>query len=184
MSSNSKRLVIAFVLFLAWCLILMRSGSVNRGGKLLPPTLEAPLVTPVTDFNWNLQDLDGTPVNFAEFKGRPILLNMWATWCPPCREEMPSLAKLAENSRIVDNGIIIMAVSVDDSPDALKGFVKANPSRIVMLRADRIPAAFRTETIPTTYLIAPDGRIVTSENGPAQWDDPSVVDYLVKLSGK
>ena len=156
-----------------------QSGSING---LTPPSLQGTGMKEPADFNWKLTDLDDKPVDFAEFKGRPILLNLWATWCPPCRAEMPALAALADNPRIKGKGIAVICVSTDESSATLRQFMDKKPWAMTMLRATALPAVFMTEGIPATFLIAPDGKIVVSELGAARWDDPSVVSFLENLA--
>jgi thiol-disulfide isomerase/thioredoxin len=184
MKPINKALAIGLALALAWAIFLATAGREIGLGALKPPKLEFSLVTPTTDFQWPLVDPDGTPVSLADFKGRPILLNIWATWCPPCLEEMPSIAKLASNAQIKEKGIVILCVSTDESSADLKEFLKTHnwPMKIVRIPDQKIPPAFQTEFIPATFLIDPEGRIVSSQIGPALWDDLSVVDYLVKLA--
>jgi thiol-disulfide isomerase/thioredoxin len=184
MKPTTKGLFIALALALAWAIFLATSGRVIGVGSLKAPPLETFPVTSSADFGWILSDLDGNPVKLADFKGRPILLNIWATWCPPCVQELPSMAKLAENPRIKEKGIAILCVSTDDSPADLMNFLKTKNWKMTILRVkdNHIPPAFETQFIPATFLIDPEGRIVTTEVGPAQWDDPSVVDFLVKLA--
>ena len=180
-SSTRKWLAIGLAATIAWVIFLASAGP--RGGDgMLPPNLDSSGVHPPADFRWALVDLDGKPVDFAGFRGRPILLNRWATWCGPCLQEMPSIAALAANKRLKDKGVVFLCVSTDDSAEALRRFVKEKSWGMTLLRANSIPAAFTTEGIPATFLIAPDGRVVVSQVGSAKWDDASVVDFLAKLA--
>jgi thiol-disulfide isomerase/thioredoxin len=167
---------------LAWVAFLAILGPGERGAGPEPPTLVGTGLVGAADFGWTLLDLDGAPVDFARFRGRPILLNLWATWCGPCLVEMPSLARLASDPRIKAKDIAVVCASVDRSPEALREFVKGKPWGMTVLRATSVPPVFQTEGIPATFLIAPDGRIVASEVGSARWDDPSVVAFLEKLA--
>jgi hypothetical protein len=97
---------------------------------------------------------------------------------------MPSISNLAADPKIKEKDIAIVCVSTDESAEELRAFLKGKDWGMTILRATSLPRAFQTEGIPATFLIAPDGRIVTTTEGPAQWDDPSVVELLVKLAGK
>ncbi len=176
------RLVVVAALALTWLAYLWAFGPRVGTGTLEPPALRGLGLTRPAEFAWALRDLDEAPVDFARFRGRPILLNLWATWCPPCVEEMPSIALLANHPGLKAKGVAFVCVSVDESAEALRRFVKGKPWAMTILRATSIPPAFQTEGIPATFLIAPDGLIVAAEIGSARWDDPSVVAFLEKLA--
>jgi thiol-disulfide isomerase/thioredoxin len=181
-NETRKWLAIGLAAALAWAAFLSTSSKMIGVGGLRPPALEGSAHPRPADFGWTLLDLDDKPVDLAHFRGRPILLNLWATWCGPCLQEMPSIARLAADPRIKDKGVVVLCVSIDDSAQTLRRFVKDKDWGMTILRATSAPPAFQTEGIPATFLIAPDGRIVASEIGSARWDDPSVVEFLEKLA--
>ena len=115
--------------------------------------------------------LTGDTVALTSLRGRPVLLNLWATWCPPCREEMPALQELQE--RYGSQGLEVVAVSLDQSADAAAAFVDPTVNRVVATVAElgltmsvlhdgtgRVTHTFRTTGVPETFLIDADGRIV------------------------
>jgi thiol-disulfide isomerase/thioredoxin len=181
-SATRKWLAIGLAAVLAWVAFLATAGRGIRPGELGAPSLQTSGAPRPAEFGWTLLDLDDKPVDFSTFRGKPILLNIWATWCPPCREEMPSIANLAANQRLKDKGVVFLCVSVDESSQALQSFLKDKNWGMTILRATSLPPAFQTEGIPATFLIAPDGKIVTAEVGSAKWDDPTVIDFLDKLA--
>ena len=181
-SQTRKWLAIGLAALLAWVAFLATAGRVIPPGDLGAPLLQASGVPRPAEFGWTLLDLDDKPVDFATFRGKPILLNIWATWCGPCLEEMPSIANLAANRTLKDKGVVFLCVSTDDSSEALRRFLKDKGWGMTILRATSIPTVFQTEGIPATFLIAPDGRIVTAEVGAAKWDDPAVIDFLQELA--
>jgi len=170
---------IAFVA--AWCLYLAFFGPKLPEGGLAPPRLspDSALARPA-DYGWTLLDLDDNPVEFAKFKGKPVFLNIWATWCPPCVAELPSIANLAANPRVKD--VTFICVSTDQSADKVKSFLRDKSWPMTVLRATDLPEVFVTDGIPATFLIAPDGKVAIAEVGSAQWDDPSAVAFLEKLA--
>ncbi len=165
--------------WVALCATLTISGG---DPEPAPPNLEGSGPRAPADFNWTLLDLDEAPVEFAKFRGRPILLNLWATWCGPCLEEMPALARLADNPRIKEKNVAVVCVSTDESAEVLRRFVQGKPWGMTILRATSIPPGFQTSGIPATFLIDPEGRVVTAQVGAARWDDPSVIAFLEKLA--
>lgn len=152
----------------------------EQGSDLKAPGLSPSSTQARADFDWPLENLDGTPLNFGQFKGRAVFLNVWATWCPPCRAELPAIAHLAADPRVKD--VAFLCVSTDEDASTLREFVADKKMKLPVARASSIPDVFATEGIPATFLIAPDGKIVVSHVGAAQWDDPSIVEYLEKLA--
>ena len=153
-------------------------------GPKRPARLENSGMSQPADFNWTVLDLDDQPVSFSKFKGKPVFLNFWATWCGPCIREMPSIDRLANDPRIKGKSIEFVCVSVDDSTDQVRQFVQSKNWPMTVLRADKLPRVFTTEGIPATFLIAADGRIAATEVGAADWSEPHVVAFLDKLAGQ
>ena len=177
-------MAVALAASIAWAVFLMAGGHLLGIGEMPPPSLATPEIARPAEFRWSLLDLDGKPVEFADFRGRPILLNIWATWCGPCLEEMPSIARLAAGDDLKGRDIAFVCVSTDESAEGLRQFMKTRGKDwpMTVLRATSIPPVFQTEGIPATFLIGPDGKIASFEMGAAQWDDPSVVYFLQKMA--
>ncbi len=156
----------------------------NRAGRLIAPSLEKPRGQFTADFDWPLADVtDGSLLSLEKFRGKTIFLNIWATWCPPCVAELPAIERLAANPKLKE--VAFLAVSNEDL-DAVQHFVRQRGYKIPFYRADPegMPRIFQTDAIPATFIIAPDGRIATAQLGSAEWDDSSVVDYLIKLASE
>ena len=133
-------------------------------------------------YNWTLEDLDEQQVSFSRFQGKAVFLNVWATWCPPCVGEMPSIARLAANNDFKDKNIAFVCVSVDDATETVRLFVRDKNWPMTILHASARPPVFQTEGIPATFVISPDGRIVAAEVGSSDWDQPDVVAFLEKTA--
>jgi thiol-disulfide isomerase/thioredoxin len=123
----------------------------------------------------SFQDEDGKRLSLADFHGRVVLLNLWATWCLPCRKEMPSLDRL--NARRSGPAFEVVALSIDNDPALVKPFFRE--IGIKTLRAYFDPSA-RASTVlgafavPTTLLIGHDGREIGRALGEAEWDSMEV----------
>jgi peroxiredoxin len=119
------------------------------------------------NLDFTVRDMNGESVKLSAFKGKVILLDFWATWCPPCKAEIPGFVELQETYR--EQGLQVVGVSVDDTPDKLKPFAsefKMNYPVLVGLERDDLQDAYGPMWgIPTTYLIARDGRICRKNSG-------------------
>ena len=112
-----------------------------------------------------LQDLDGNAVSTAQWQGKVVILNFWATWCPPCREEIPILAELAKKYK---DSLLIIGVSVDDGPpDEVREFAKAFHMNypIVMWSHELVSEYGGVPALPTTFVINKEARIVQKHEG-------------------
>jgi len=127
-----------------------------------------------------MQGLSGPSRKLSEFRGKPLIINVWASWCGPCRQEMGSLERLSR--RHGGKNFTVIGISTDDYPDAARGFLqKAGTtfshfidSRLLlenMLGADRLPL---------TLLIDAQGRVLGKYYGAKEWDSPEALDVIGK----
>jgi len=129
--------------------------------------------------NFTLTDSDKT-VSLDQLRGKPVLLNFWATWCPPCIEEMPSLVQL---QKAMGDKVTILAVSEDADDAAYKQFVRDHNIDLLTVRdaKNAANALYGTFKFPETYVIDKDGVIRRKFIGAADWTNPEIIDYLNKL---
>jgi thiol-disulfide isomerase/thioredoxin len=138
--------------------------------------LDQPAAVPALKF------VDGSerPVSLADFKGRPVLLNIWATWCLPCRKEMPSLDRL--QAKFDPARFLVLTLSIDRAGiPAVKKFYADLGLKSLGIYVDQSGAALRQLGligIPGTLLINPDGEEIGRKLGPAEWDSPQVIALL------
>jgi thiol-disulfide isomerase/thioredoxin len=106
-----------------------------------------------------LLDLEGHPRNLSEFRGKTVLLDFWATWCAPCLSSLPIYDTW--QAELAPRGLVILAVSVDDEDINIRNFVKKVATNLTILRdkGGRVAETFDLPTMPTAFLIGPDGRI-------------------------
>lgn len=137
-------------------------------------------------YDWKVVAPDGTPVNLEDYKGRPVLLNVWATWCGPCMMEMPSLIALAERPELKEANVAVLLVSTDGDLEPVQRFLSRTKTgnAEVLVAAEMPPKTFSTTGIPATFLISPDGMIVRREIGAMDWNTPEVVEELVGLADR
>ena len=128
-----------------------------------------------------LQDLDGATHDLADFRGRLVLVNFWATWCPPCRREMPSLERLYQQLR--DRGLTVVAVDLGEDADtvfAFTGQLDPAPTFPLLLDPDGLAApTWRVKGLPTSFLIDPQGRVIFRAVGGTEFDHPATLEQLL-----
>jgi len=125
--------------------------------------------------------LNGRPQELRDLRGQVVVLNIWATWCPPCVAEMPSLERL--HQRFKDRGLMVLGISVDQDPVAYESFLQTHNITFPNFRdpEKRISTLYGTFMYPETYIIDRQGRLVRKIIGPLEWDAPEVVDFLTRL---
>jgi thiol-disulfide isomerase/thioredoxin len=139
----------------------------------------APSPAPDTGFT-----VDGMPISLADFRGRVVLLNFWATWCVPCIAEMPSLDRL--EAALGGTDFTVIAISEDRSPSAIPPFF--SELGLTHLRPYHDPAgalsrAFALRGLPTTVLIDREGRVLGRFEGAAEWDSPEALAMIRHVIG-
>ena len=112
----------------------------------------------VSDFK--LQDLNGKTVKLSDFKGKPVLLDFWATWCPPCRAAIPGLEKLHKNYS--GKGLVVLSISLDEGDwDSVKSFAAEHGITYPVLKGtEDVSSQFQVRTIPMLVIINKEGKIV------------------------
>ena len=132
--------------------------------------LSGDVVTP-----FDLSSLDGTPVRSQDWIGKVVLMNFWATWCGPCKEEMPSLARLQE--RFDPQQVAVVTVTTDVQRQGITQFLGHLGVKLPVLfdEDQEVSRSFMVRALPTTVLIAQDGRVVGRAVGPRAWDNPQAV---------
>lgn len=134
--------------------------------------------SPAKDFS--VQDSDRT-VSLNQFKGQIVVLNFWATWCPPCVEELPSLMVMQERMR--GRGVVVLGVSIDVDGDAYHRFLKLHGINFLTVRDpdQKVAGMYGTSGWPETYIIDRQGVMRRKFVGPVDWNEPEIVDFLNKL---
>jgi peroxiredoxin len=132
--------------------------------------------------NFTFPGLDGKKVSLADYKGKVVLLNIWATWCAPCVAEMPSMQKLYQELKHED--FELLAVSVDESgAEAITPFMEKHKLSFPVLLDPRgdIKSLYQVTGIPESFLIDKDGIIVEKVIGPRDWAAAGAISYFQNL---
>ncbi len=133
--------------------------------RLRVQKFEEPVVAP----DFTLKDLKGTQVTLKNFKGRVVFLNFWATWCPPCRREMPSMERLYK--QLKDRDFTMLAVDMQESEKQVRAFISEfslSFPALLDLNGD-ISSLYGIVGLPTTYIIDREGMIIGKAVGPRDW---------------
>lgn len=166
--------------------LMLATGLKNADvPSVTEPAIPASLTSssaPMVGTGFKMTDLEGNIVSFESLKGKVIFLNIWATWCPPCIAEMPNIHSLYE--KVGSDKIAFVMLSVDQKGmDKVKKFVsKKGFTFPVYMPASQLPQEFSSPSIPSTYIISPQGNIVAQQTGMAEYDTPEVREFLLKLA--
>jgi peroxiredoxin len=171
-----------FVFFLGLSLLLALNLAlpVFAMGEISPG--RSPAQKPRVAPDFTLKDLFGNEVKLSSLRGKVILLNFWATWCPPCRNEMPHLQELYQTLRGKD--FEMLAVSIDyTGKNTVAQFINNNgyTFRVLLDVNNKAASLYNVTGIPATFIIDKKGRIVESVVGYRQWADPEVIKQIEGL---
>ena len=152
--------------------------QLNRLISFSPSKIPSDKQLKLIDYNWQLSNLEGIKANLSNSKGKVVLINFWATWCPPCIAEMPSLQNLYDEFQ----GQIDFYFVSQETPEKLKRFMdKKGYTFPVYAFRDTPPEMLSAPSIPTTFVISKEKKIVIEKTGAARWDSESIRDVLKGL---
>lgn len=126
-----------------------------------------------------LRDVDDKLVDLAQYRGRVVLINFWATWCPPCRKEFPSLGRVRKLFKPAEFEVI--AVNVGEDPDAVFSFSGITDFPVVFDRDSKTMGAWSVRGLPTTFLVDRKGQLAYRATGGREFDDPEIVALIRSL---
>ena len=176
---HKRRKLAAGLLLFAAVGVLQYIASLPIAPAITPETARARKLFPL---DFTLPDLQGNAVRLSDLRGKVVLINFWATWCYPCRTEMPSLEALYQD--YWDQGFEILAIAIDVQGKAVVvPFVEAFKLTFPVLLAPHNDVGTRLQVsgIPTSYLLDKHGRIATREVGPRDWNSQKMRRLLDQL---
>lgn len=162
--------------------ILAQSALLKAGVVDMEPENNTPKEQSFS-YDFSVKDLDGKTVDMNDLKGKVIFLNLWATWCGPCRVEMPSIQNLYNT--VDKDKIAFVMLSLDQENDRAKirKFVNDKDfSFPVYQPATPLPKLLRVTTIPTTFIVSPDGKVKSKKTGMANYDTDEMREFLKQLT--
>ena len=139
--------------------------SIDSNTAEAPPVGESKPTLPA----FTVQDVNGNTINLQSLKGKKVFVNLWASWCPPCRREMPSIEKLAKS--VDKSKVTFVLLSLDDHFDKAKAFAKKQQLSLpVYYPAENLPALFNVQGIPTTFIFDEGGTLFQRVDGGDNYD--------------
>ena len=159
-----------------------RTQAPRRDRESINETLRSVGIQPYTGsearIDFELTNLADRSRSLADYRSKVLLLNFWATWCPPCIEEMPSMQRLSEELSV--EGLALVAVNMQETRDAVQPFVEelGLTFEILLDRRGGTGQAYGVRGLPTTVLLDREGRVLGTKLGFALWDDPRIIDAL------
>ncbi|MFZ1539637.1 MAG: TlpA disulfide reductase family protein [Chromatiaceae bacterium] len=138
-----------------------------------------PLETPIPAPDLRLQDLQGKTIDLAQYRGRVVLINFWATWCPPCRKEFPSLGRVRQLFKPEE--FEVLAVNVDEDRETALAFAGAPGFPVLLDSNSKATMTWPVKGLPTSFIVDTQGRIAFSLAGEQEFDGPEMVTVIRSL---
>jgi len=127
---------------------------------------------------WAIADMPGKTVNFSDLMDKPVFVNLWATWCPPCRAELPGIQELYEQYKDKVHFLLLS----DEPPSKVKAFaLEHHYENMPFYRYRYVPEDFSSKSIPSTFIISKEGKVILAKKGAARWDSGKIKKLLDNL---
>ena len=170
-----RRNCLSFMI-LVWALLAATPGLTDQA-ELTP-------VSPVVAPPFDLAAVNDAPGSLAAYKGKVLVVNFWATWCPPCRAEMPALQRLWERTR--SQGVEVLGIAVAEEPAMVTSFAQNFGLEFpLLIDADGTTSqAWRARGLPTTYILDSEQRIRYRAVGERVWDSPEIIEAVLQLNSR
>ena len=141
------------------------------------PRLEQPFAAP----DFELPADDGTTHRLRDYRGKVVVLNFWATWCPPCRDEMPAMERAWQKTKARD--VMLLGINVGEDADTIFEFTGQYPVSFPLLmdRDSTVIKQYPVTGLPTTFVIDSKGQARYRAVGGREWDDPAIIQQLLDL---
>lgn len=132
--------------------------------------------------DFTLMDADDVWHKLGDYRGKVVIINFWASWCPPCRYELPSMERLWQ--KVKDKNVIMLAINIGEDADTIFEFTSEYMLSFPLLMDldSSVIQKYPVLGIPTTFVIDPDGRLVYRAVGTREWDDEEMVKQVLSLS--
>lgn len=178
-------LIVGGIAALTWVgtALYLENKSQNAGAGKDNPTASVQLNQPVPGFE--SKDLAGKSISLAQFQGKVVIVNFWASWCGPCVEEMPSLLKLLKT---FPEDLVLVAISGDSTMEDLESFMKSFPemrtlanSHVVWDSEKTLTQQYKIYRLPESFVLDKEMKLVKKISGTIDWHTPDAIEYVKKL---
>jgi thiol-disulfide isomerase/thioredoxin len=158
--------------------LALKTGLLNADGE----TKKAPLVF---DYNFTIKDLKGNKIAFDQYKGKVIFINLWATWCGPCKAEMPGIQELAASLKGKPIEFVMLSLDKDAMLPKVISYIEKNQYTFpVFMPHEFLPDQLQVASIPTTLIVSKEGKIIVREVGAKNYNTKKMIDFLTTQSLK
>jgi len=139
---------------------------------------------PFEAYNFTVKDIDGAEYRLSDYRGKVVVLNFWATWCPPCREEMPAMNRA--HKKLSNDNVVILAINVGEDEDTIFEFTGNYPVAFPLLmdKDGKVIKRYPVMGLPTTYIISPTGIVTHRTVGGREWDNDQLLNELRAMQTK
>jgi thiol-disulfide isomerase/thioredoxin len=137
------------------------------------------------NYNFTLKDLNGNKVQFDQYKGKVVFINLWATWCGPCKAEMPGIQKLYSKTKDDSVAFVMLSLDKEQALPKVQDYITKNEFTFpVFMPSGFLADQLQVPSIPTTFVVAKDGKIAMKEVGTRNYDTEKMIDFLKKEVAK
>ncbi|GAB3665575.1 hypothetical protein GCM10028791_41350 [Echinicola sediminis] len=161
--------------------VIGKIQSVVLSTGLIKPDVEDPAAFEDFDYAIKFKDLNGKLVDMESYKGKTVFINLWATWCPPCRAEMPHISSLYEKLQ-EEKDIAFLMVSLDEKVEKAQKYIDNKAYTFPVVHASYgLTSVLTSQSIPTTLVVSPEGKVVFRHEGMSNFDTEEFRDFLLGL---
>ena len=167
--------------YLVLIVLLVLIGGGTYIYSNLPSTTAVIVGDVAPDFQ--LEDTKGNTFTLSELRGKVVMVNFWATWCPPCKEEMPSMVKL--NKFMAEEDFVMLAINTEkNGRSVVPAFLKQNPHDFTVLYDDKgtVQKQYGVYKFPESFIVDKDGTVDQKIIGPIDWSSSTIIAYLKSLA--
>jgi thiol-disulfide isomerase/thioredoxin len=165
-------------------LSVLTQGALMKTGVMDIRPENNPAAQPF-NYNFTVRDMEGNEVSMSDFKGKVIFLNLWATWCGPCRAEMPSIQELYNKVDHDKVAFVMLSLDTDANAPKITRYVDEHKFTFPVFRPDGpVPNQLRVSVIPTTFVVGTDGKIKMKKTGAANYATPEFEKFLSEEIGQ